>query len=68
MSARNGPVATDTHSTAIGSPVLFYSPEKNKCEGPFSLLDINGDDCIVLLSHPAGPSKILLNRRQAVHY
>lgn len=48
---RNGPDVTDIHTTPIGSPVLVYRPEKDLWEGPFSVLDISGEDVKVLLPH-----------------
>lgn len=52
---RNGPDATDIHTTPIGLPVLEYRPEKDLWESPFSVLDISGEDVTVLFPH--GPSK-----------
>lgn len=43
---------------SIGASVPVYRPEMDKWEGPYSLLDLIGEDAIVLLPHPSGP-KIL---------
>lgn len=55
LKVRNGPDVTEIHKTPIGAPVLIYRPEKDKWEGPYSLLEINGEDVIALL--PKGPTK-----------
>lgn len=55
LNTRNGPDVTDIHTTPIGAPVLIYRPEKDKWEGPFSILDIQGEDITVLM--PKGPAK-----------
>lgn len=55
LKTRNGPDVTDIHKTPIGAPVLVYRPKTDKWEGPYSILEINGEDIIVLL--PKGPTK-----------
>lgn len=50
ISTRSGPDVSDIHNTPIGSPVLVYRPEKDMEEGPYSLLDIQGEDIVVLTS------------------
>lgn len=57
LSNRNGPDVSEIYQTPIGSPVLVYRPEKDKWEGPYSLLELRGEDAIVLLPHPSGPTK-----------
>lgn len=54
---RNGPDTSDTHSTPFYSHLLVYRPEKDMWEGPFTLLDIHGEVCTVLLPLPSVPSK-----------
>lgn len=55
LKTRNGPDVTDIHKTPISAPVLVYRPEKDKWEGPYSLLEINGENIIVLVAK--GPTK-----------
>lgn len=54
---RNGPDTSDIHSAPIDSHVLVYRPEIDKWDGPFSLLDIQGETCTVLLPPPSGPKQ-----------
>lgn len=53
---RNGPDTSDIHSAPIDSHVLVYRPEKDIWEGPYTLLDMQGETCTVLLPPPSGPS------------
>lgn len=53
LHTRNGPDVTDIHKCPIGSPVLVYRPEKDKWEGPYSILDLKGEDVFVLTSKGA---------------
>lgn len=55
LATRNGPDVSDIHTAPIGSAVLVYRPSKDMWEGPYSLLDIQGEDIIVLT--PKGPQK-----------
>lgn len=55
--ARNGPAVFDIQNAPIGLPVLIYRPEKDKWEGPYSLLELRGEDAIILLPPPSGPTK-----------
>lgn len=57
FATRNGPDVSDIHATPIGHPVLVYRPEKDRWEGSFSLLAIRGEDVVVLLPPPSGPTK-----------
>lgn len=45
------------HQTPIGAPDLVYRPEKDRWESPYSLLDLKGEDAIILLPHPSGLTK-----------
>lgn len=45
------------HNTPIGAPVLVYRPEKDKRDGPYSLLDICGEDVTVPI--PEGDAKFI---------
>lgn len=58
MNVRNNPNVTAIHTTSIGSPMIVYRHEKDKWKVQFSLFDIHAYDCIVLLSYPAGTSKL----------
>ena len=53
---RNGPDTSDLHSAPLDSHVLVYRPELDKWEGPWPLLDIQGETCTVLLPPPSGPT------------
>lgn len=54
---RNGPDTSDIHSAPIDSHVLVYRPELDKWDGPFMLLEIQGEACTVLLPPPSGPKQ-----------
>lgn len=56
LDSRNGRNVTDIHTKPIGAPVFVYRPEKGKSDRPFSLLDIRGEEVIVLT-----PKKAPLN-------
>lgn len=53
LNTRDGPNVTQIHATPIGSPVLFYCLERDMWEGPFSLLEIRGEDVIALTQKSA---------------
>lgn len=55
--AENGQSVTEVHNNPLGPPVRVYRPEEDERRGLFSLLDVNGERCVVLLPHPAGPTK-----------
>lgn len=57
LNSRNGPDVSDVHSIPIGGHALVYRPKTDKWEGPFSVLDINGEDVTLLLPPPSGPTK-----------
>lgn len=57
---QNGPDVSDIHSVQIGGHALVYRPKKDRWEGPYSVLDINGENITVLLSPPSGPTKFCL--------
>lgn len=57
LSRRNGPDVSDIHKTPIKSHVLVHWPKKGKWDGPFALLNLKGEDTIVLLPSPSGPTK-----------
>lgn len=48
LNAWNRRNVTDIHSTPIELPVLVYHSEKNEWEGPFSRLDIEEKDVMLL--------------------
>lgn len=54
---RNGPDTSDIHSAPLDSHVLVYRPELDRWDGPWTLLDIQGETCTVLLPPPSGPTK-----------
>lgn len=54
LRTRNGPDTSDVHKAPIGSHVLVYRPKKDRWEGPYALLGIDGETCSVLL--PTGPT------------
>lgn len=53
---RNGPETSDVHTAPIDSHVLVYRPEKDLWDGPYTLFDVQGETCTVLLPPPSGPS------------
>lgn len=55
VNTRNGPDTTDINNSPIGSHVLVYRPEIDKWNGPFALLDMQGEACTILL--PSGPTQ-----------
>lgn len=55
---RNGPDTLDIHTAPLNSNVLVYRPEVDKSDGAWSLLDIQGETCTVLLPPPSGPTKL----------
>lgn len=57
LTARNGPNDFETHSMPIGRPALVYRPKNDKWEGAFSKLDLQGEDVMLLLPSPSGPTK-----------
>ncbi|KHJ30253.1 hypothetical protein EV44_g3297 [Erysiphe necator] len=54
LNQRNGPEITPIHNVPIGEKVWVWR-EIGKWTGPYTLLEMNGEDCIVDL--PSGPTK-----------
>lgn len=54
LNQRNGPEITPIHNVPIGEKVWVWR-EIGKWTGPYTLLEMNGEDCIVGL--PSGPTK-----------
>lgn len=48
LRTRNGLTITEFYQAPIGSPVLVYRLEQNKWKGLFPILNIRGEDVIVL--------------------
>eukprot|EP00171_Calliarthron_tuberculosum_P002038 IDg2038t1 len=48
LNTPNGPNVQSIHEAPLGSHVLVYRIKKDKWEGPFSLLHIDGETCTVL--------------------
>lgn len=57
MNTRTGQIVADIRNSVIGLLNVVDRAAGDKWEGPLSLLDVNGEDCIILLPHCAGPSK-----------
>ena len=53
LKTRNGPQTLDVHKAALGSPVLVYRQKTKQWEGPFPLLNVQGETCSFLC--PDGP-------------
>lgn len=53
LRAKNGPDVTDIHNTPIGAPVQVYCQEKDRWKGRYSLLNLNGEDAMVMTSKEA---------------
>ena len=45
--SRNGSEVSELYKASNGSRVLFYQTEKNAWEGPFTLLNVQNETCIV---------------------
>lgn len=56
LRARNGSSTHEIHSLPLGSLVLVYRIPRARWEGPFKLLDHNGEQCTVLC--PNGPTTL----------
>lgn len=46
---RNGPDTSNIHTAPIDSHLLVYRPEEDLWEGPYTLLDMQGETCTILL-------------------
>lgn len=53
----NGPDSSYIHNAATGSHVIVYILEIDNCDGPFSLLALDGETCKVMLLPPSRPKK-----------
>lgn len=52
---RNGPDTTPIHDLAVGSKVLVWRKHENEWKGPYQLLSIEGETCMVRLPHGPTP-------------
>lgn len=50
LRSRNGPDVSEIHNAPLGSKVLVYRTKNNSWEGPFTLLNIEGETCSVQCS------------------
>lgn len=56
---RNGRDTYNVHNVPVDSHALVYRSEKDRSEGLFSISDIEGEHCTLLLWPPSGPSRFI---------
>lgn len=55
---QSGPHVYNVHSIPTGSHVLVYHPSTDRWDGPYCVLDIDGEEITVLVPPPSGPSMV----------
>lgn len=57
MTRRDGLNVTEIDNWPVGAPALVYPSALDRCDGPFSLVHIDGESATILFPAPFGPTK-----------